>query len=130
ERDRLRLLLNLNNRVASQLDLPQLFQAIATELRRVFDCDFIGLVCPDPSGKYFVQHMVGYPGSKGVFKEGGLYPIDASCSGVAFRTGKPFMIKDLSEGRPFWNRDKDFSKAVATEPFKSGCFLPMLSSGQ
>jgi formate hydrogenlyase transcriptional activator len=130
ERDRLRLLLDLNNRVALQLDLPQLFQAIATELRRVFNCDFIGLVCPDPSGKYFVQHMVDYPGSKGVFKEGGLYPIDASCSGVAFRTGKPFMIKDLSEGRPFWNRDKDFSKAVATEPFKSGCFLPMISAGQ
>jgi len=130
ERDRLRLLLDLNNRVASHLDLPQLFLTISTELRRVFKCDFVGLACPDPSGKYFRQMMVDYPESKGVFKEGGLYPIDASCSGVAFRTGKPFMIKDLSEGRPFWSRDKAFSKAVASEPFKSGCFLPMISAGE
>jgi formate hydrogenlyase transcriptional activator len=130
ERDRLRLLLDLNNRVASQPDLPQLFQAISTELRRVFKCDFVGLVCPDPSGKYFRQRMVDYPGSKGIFKEGGLYPIDASCSGFALRTGKPFMINDLSEGRPFWSRDNDFSKAVGKEPFQSGCFLPMISAGQ
>jgi formate hydrogenlyase transcriptional activator len=125
ERDRLRLLLDLNNRVASQLNLPDLFLTIARELRGVFKCDFVGLACPDASGKYFLQRMVDYPGSKGVFKEGGLYPIDASCSGFAFRSGKPFMIKDLSEGRPFWSRDKDFSNTVATEPFKSGCFLPM-----
>jgi formate hydrogenlyase transcriptional activator len=130
ERDRLRLILDLNNRVASQLELSELFRAISSELRRVFLCDYVGLVCPDESGKYFRQVMVDYPGSKGVFQVGGSYPIDASCSGVAYRTRKPFMIRDLSEGRQFWSRDKDFNKAVSTEPFKSGCFLPMMSRGE
>jgi formate hydrogenlyase transcriptional activator len=130
ERDRLRLILGLNNRVASQLELSELFRTISSEFRRVFQCDYVGLVCPDESGKYFRQGMVDYPGSKGVFREGGSYPIDASCSGVAYRSRKPFMIRNLSEGRPFWSRDKDFSKAVATEPFKSGCFLPLMSRGE
>jgi len=130
ERDRLRLILDLNNRVASELDLKQLFEAMSTELRRVFKCDYVGIACPDESGEYLRQLVVDYPESKGVFREGGQYPVDASCSGVAVRTGKPFMIKDLSEGQPFWRRDETFSKAVATEPFKSGCFLPMIISGQ
>ena len=42
ERDRLRLLLNLNNRVASHLDLRQVFQAMSSELRRVFSREFFG----------------------------------------------------------------------------------------
>lgn len=129
ERDRLRLLLNLNNRVASQLDLPKLFQTISTELRRVFKCDLIGLVCPDLSGKHLRQLMVDYPEGKGFFKEGAVYPIEASCAGVAFRNATPFMINNLIEGKRFWNRDKAFSKVVATELVKSGCFLPLISSG-
>src|SRR5262249_50514951 len=40
ERDRLLLLLDLSNRVASELDLRQVFQAISSEIRRIFKCDF------------------------------------------------------------------------------------------
>ena len=130
ERDRLRLLLDLNNRVASQLDLPQLFRTISTELRRVFKCDFVGLARPERSGKYLRQLMVDYPESNGFFAEGKLYPVDASCAGIALRNAKPFMINDVSEGRPFWSQDEAFSKGVATELVKSGCFLPMISSGR
>ena len=50
ERDRLRLLLDLNNRVAADLDLRQVFQAISSELRRIFKCDFVGLIPPDGMG--------------------------------------------------------------------------------
>jgi len=37
ERDRLLLLLDLSNRVASDLDLRQVFQAISSEIRRMFN---------------------------------------------------------------------------------------------
>lgn len=43
ERDRLRLLLDLNNRVAADCGLRQAFHAISSELRRLFKCECIGL---------------------------------------------------------------------------------------
>ena len=43
ERDRYLLLLDLSNRVASDLDLHQVFQAISSEIRHMFKCDFVGL---------------------------------------------------------------------------------------
>jgi PAS domain S-box-containing protein len=65
ERDRLRLLLDLSNRVASDLDLRQVFQAISSEIRRIFKCDFVGLARPDGTGKQLRQHMIDYPESRG-----------------------------------------------------------------
>jgi PAS domain S-box-containing protein len=46
EHDRLRLLLNLTNNVLSHLDLRQLCQAISSSIRRVMQCDFVGLTLP------------------------------------------------------------------------------------
>jgi len=55
ERDRLRLLLDLNNRVASDLDLRQVFQAFSSEMRRIFKCKFVGLALPDSTGSSCVN---------------------------------------------------------------------------
>ena len=40
ERDRLRLLLDLNNNIVSNLDLRELLRAISTNVRRVMQCDY------------------------------------------------------------------------------------------
>lgn len=130
ERDRLRLLLDLNNRVASHLDLRQLFEAISSELRQVFKCDFVGLAWPDVSGKYLKQHMVNFPDSKELVKEGALYPMGASCSGAAFRSAKPVVLNNLSEGRSIWSSDEAFCNVVTNESFRAACFLPMISEGR
>jgi formate hydrogenlyase transcriptional activator len=79
ERDRLRLLLDLNNRVASDLDLRQVFQAISSEIRRIFKCDFVGLARPDSTDKQMRQHMIDFPESKGLMKEGAMYPMEGIC---------------------------------------------------
>jgi PAS domain S-box-containing protein len=92
ERDRLRLLLDLNNRVASNLDLRQVFQAISSEIRHIFRCDFLGLARPDTTGKQLRQHMIDFPQSKGLMKEGAFYPIEGSLSGAVFRSGKPLVL--------------------------------------
>jgi formate hydrogenlyase transcriptional activator len=127
ERDRLRLLLDLNNRVASHLDLRKIFEAVSSELRRVFNCDFVGLALPESSGRYLRQHMIDFPESKGLFKEGTLYPIEGSLSGVAFRNIKPVLLTKLSKGQHVWNSDQDFYKRITNEgPFESGCFVPLI----
>ena len=130
ERDRLRLLLYLNNSVASNLNLDQLFETISTELRRVFKFDFVGLALPE-NEQYLRQHMTDFPGSKGLLKKGVLYPIDASCSGLVFLSSKPYLLDSLSEGRSIWSADPAFNRMVIEEgPFRSGCFLPLTSGEQ
>jgi formate hydrogenlyase transcriptional activator len=131
ERDRLRLLLDLNNRVASDLELRQVFQAISSEIRRIFKCDFVGLARPVGTNRQLRQDMIDFPESKGLMKEGSLYPIEGSLSGTAFRSAKPLVLNSLAEGNSIWTSDPAFYKRVTEEgPFQSGCFLPLTSGNQ
>jgi formate hydrogenlyase transcriptional activator len=128
ERDGLRLLLDLNNRVASDLDLREVFEAISSELRRTFKCDFVGLARPDGTGKQMRQHMIDFPDSKGLMKEGALYPIEGSLSGAAYRTAKPLVLNSLAEGNSIWSSAPAFYTRLTEEgPFQSGCFLPLVN---
>lgn len=128
ERDRLRLLLDLNNRVASDLDLRQVFQTISSELRRIFKCDFVGLARPDSANKQLRQYMLDFPESKGLMKEGALYPIEGSLSGAVFLSAKPLLLNSLVEGETIWSSDPAFYRRVTEEgPFQSGCFLPLVN---
>jgi formate hydrogenlyase transcriptional activator len=45
---RLKLLLDLTNRVVTQRDLRDLLQEIAASLRRIMHCDTVGVALPDP----------------------------------------------------------------------------------
>src|SRR5205085_555877 len=78
ERDRLRLLLEVNKALVSNLDLPNLFRALAESIRRVTDCDFIGLALPDPVTGQLRQALVDYRESRGVITEGMLVPLHGS----------------------------------------------------
>jgi formate hydrogenlyase transcriptional activator len=131
ERDRLLLLLDLSNRVASDLDLRQVFQAISSEIRRIFRCDFVGLARPDDTGKHLRQHIIDYPETKGLMKEGSLYPIEGSLSGAVLRSAQPLVLNSLAEGNSIWSSNPAFHKRVTEEgPFQSGCFLPLVSGNQ
>lgn len=74
ERDRLRFLLDLNNRVTAHCGLRQVFQAISSELRRLFKCECVGLALPGASDKTLRQHLIDFPERKGHFKEGTTFP--------------------------------------------------------
>src|SRR5215467_3527658 len=131
ERDRLLLLLDLSNRVASDLDLRQVFQAISSEIRRIFKCDFVGLARPDGTGKQLRQHMIDYPESKGLMKEGSFYPVEGSLSGAVLSSAQHLVLNSLAEGNSIWSADLAFYKRVSEEgPFQSGCFLPLVSGNQ
>ncbi len=85
ERDRLRLLLDLNSRVSSHCGLRQVFQAISSELRRQFKCECVGLALPDASDETLHQHLIDFPDGKGHFKEGTTFPVESSAAGLAYR---------------------------------------------
>jgi formate hydrogenlyase transcriptional activator len=53
ERDRLRLLLEITNSMASKLDLRQLVETLSTDLLRVVQCDFCALLLPNSDQSAF-----------------------------------------------------------------------------
>lgn len=132
ERDGLRLLLDLNNRVAAHCGLRQAFQAISGELRRLFKCECVGLALPDDAGEHLQQHLIDFPEGKGYFKEGTIFPMEGSAAGRAFRTVKKIVLNSFSEVRANWNseRFRIFSTIIQHEGTKSGCFLPLMSEGR
>lgn len=132
QKDRLRLLLDLNNRVAAHCGLRQAFHAISSELRRLFRCECVGLAIPESSGETLRQHLIDFPDGKGYFKEGTIFPVESSSAGLAYRTAKAVVLDSFSEVRANWNSEafKVFSRIVDNEGTQSGCFLPLLRDGR
>jgi formate hydrogenlyase transcriptional activator len=132
QRDRFRLLLDLNNRVAAHCGIRRVFHAISSELRRLFKCECVGLALPDRSGDQLRQHLIDFPDGKGYFREGTVFPIESSSAGLAYRSGKAVVLDNFSEVRANWNTEafKVFSAIVDNEGTRSGCFLPLLNDGR
>jgi formate hydrogenlyase transcriptional activator len=123
--EQLKLLLDLTNSVVSTLDLRELLRSISGNLRRVMSCDLAGVGVPDgENDKHLRLYALDFPDSKGFVREEVLIPIEGTPSGMAFKTGEPFvgLIGDLGNMVPD-------SPALA-EGLKSGCVLPLASRGR
>ena len=66
ERDRLKLLLDLNNSVVSTLDLRQLFRAISANVRQVMECDYASVLLPEPDGKQLRVYARNFSAGRGI----------------------------------------------------------------
>src|SRR5207245_1721569 len=66
--DRLQLLLDVTNQVVSNLQLRDLLRAISASVRRVMQCDLVGVFLPD-SEVNRLQTFLDFPESKGFIRE-------------------------------------------------------------
>ena len=121
--DRLKLLLGLTNQLVSNLELRDLLRAISASVRRVMDCDAVGVMLPHAESQHLRVYALDFPESKGFFKEETLIPIEGSHPGEAFLTGKPVVL-----GRPNpATMNSEEHHRVASEGVKSGCLMPLIS---
>src|SRR3989449_156767 len=88
ERDRLRLLLEVNNAVVSRLDLRDVFAATAASLRRVIPHVLASLYLYDPDSEVVSRHALDSPSGKGLLQEGFVGPIASTPAGPAIRDRK------------------------------------------
>ena len=121
ERDRNRLLLEVNNAVASNLDLRQLLQAITTRLRTVIPHDATGLAVWDENIKQLRMHAV-QANDPGPIAEGQPLPMDGSPSGLAFMTGET-VLRDRNDFEEF--HSPYFRKMIEAIGLRSGCNVPL-----
>ena len=123
ERDRLRLLLEVNNTVVSVLDLHQLLNAVSASLRRLVPHEYASLSLYDRETHRLQIHALDFPVSKGLLQEGLSVGVDESPTGRALMTRQPVFI----------NRDSikefgsDIARRILDEGLKSACCLPLIS---
>jgi formate hydrogenlyase transcriptional activator len=121
ERDLLRSLLDLNNRIVSNLDLADLFKTISTNLRRVMNCDAVIIYLPDSKSNKLRVYALDFPSSKGLIQEETLMSMEG-LHGRVYRTGKLWIgnIHEIPESHPR-------AKLTAAEGFKFICILPLIA---
>jgi len=124
ERDRLRLLLQVNNALVSNLDLKSLFAAISKSLREVLHHDYTSLALHDTERNRLKIYALDFPTGHGLIREEMDMPLEGSRAGKAFLQRRPLLIKDF-ESAQF---SSDVSKRFAQEGLRSGVSLPLLGS--
>jgi formate hydrogenlyase transcriptional activator len=125
--ERLKLLLELTNQVVSNLELRDLLRAASASLRRVMNCDVVGVMLPHADGRQLQVYAIDFPDGKGLFREESLIPIEGSHPGEAFRSGKPLLKKRHELDA---ERFPEHYQRVAGEGVQSGCLLPLVSRGR
>ncbi len=120
--DRLQLLFDVTNQVVSKLQLRDLLRAISGNIRRVMQCDCASLALPNAENNQLQLNVLDFPEGKGFLHEEGVYSIEGSPYGTAFRTMKPLALHNPFTG---W-LDNPVVQSRMCEGFKSLCFVPLI----
>ena len=128
ERDRLQLVLEVNNSVVSNLELRDLFQALSTSLRRVIAHDSASLMLPDAQTAGMLRiHALDFPQGRGFLQQDMLLSIANSNPGKAFTTGQPLLVGSGPGYVPFTNSNG--VRIADVEGLCSSLVLPLRLSG-
>ena len=119
--DRLQLLLDVTNQVVSNLQLRDLLRAIAASVRRVMQCDLVGVFLPDLDGNRMQTFTLDFPDGKGFIRED-YCSMEGSLGGYVFGTGKPW-IGNAADVLQLGLKDEP----AIPEGLKTGCFVPLVS---
>lgn len=120
--ERVQLLLEINNAVASHLDLTELMEAILSCLRRVFPYDVVGLGIYDAEINQLRSYANVVPDIPEFLEEGEPIPLEGTIPGLVFTSGKPVLLDRFDDPR-FASR---FSKKFFDAGFRSGGAVPLM----
>jgi formate hydrogenlyase transcriptional activator len=127
ERDRLRLLLEVNNAVVTHLDLHELLAAISASLRAVLHHEFLSLSLYDPESERLRVHVLDFAEGKGLVREGISMRVDDAPSGLALRARRPVALTIGEIERRF---NSEYARGLSGEGIKSGCGFPLIAHGR
>ena len=89
DRDRLRLILDVNNAVVSTLNLRQLFHGITSSLRRVMHHEYTSLALFEPATQKLRLLALDFPTGRGLVREETDVPLADSPAGMVLMTRSP-----------------------------------------
>jgi formate hydrogenlyase transcriptional activator len=125
ERDRLQVLLEINNVLVTTRELPELFRGIVATIERVIQLDYTSLALLDPSTGLLKIFALDFPGRQQLIKQEVVIPRDASPAGHAIATGKPL----LARGEELDRYPSEIVRTLRAEGLQTICCIPLINHG-
>jgi formate hydrogenlyase transcriptional activator len=126
ERDRLQVLLEVNNVLVTSRELPEVFRSIVSTLKRVIHHDYTSLALLDPVSGLLKIHALDFPGHQGLFKQEITVSRDASPAGNAIATGQPLLARGAELNR----YTSEVIRVLRREGLESVCCVPLITQGR
>jgi formate hydrogenlyase transcriptional activator len=123
ERDRLQVLLEVNNVLVSSRELPVLFRGIVTSLEKVIHHDYTSLALRDSSSGLLKIHALDFSSRPGLFDQEITVPLDTTPSGHCFTTGQPLLARGAEIDR-FSN---EIIRMLRAEGVQTICCVPLIT---
>ncbi|MBZ5500678.1 MAG: sigma 54-interacting transcriptional regulator [Acidobacteriia bacterium] len=121
KRAREAFLLEITNTLLSQLDVSELFSAIASSIRLVKDFDYATLAQYDAETKMFRIQRLDTSTDEDDPPIEVLLPVAGSPAGWAYASGKPLLFK----GEPGERLPVEMPPHLLWQSVKSGCWIPL-----
>jgi formate hydrogenlyase transcriptional activator len=125
ERDRLQVLLEVNNVLVSTRELPELFRGIVSSLEKVIHHDYTSLALRDSGSGLLKIHALDFSSRPGLFDQEITVPLDTTPSGICFTTGQPLLARGAEIDR-FHN---EVIRMLRAEGVQTICCVPLITQG-
>jgi len=122
ERDRLRILLEVNGAIGSRLELHDFLEAVSRTLQRVLSHDIVSISLYEPEEEHLRLYTLIFPGGHGLLQEGMTVPVKGTVLGAVLTSRKAVRVASISDK----DTPPDILELLRREGLKSGAVLPLL----
>jgi formate hydrogenlyase transcriptional activator len=126
ERDRLRVLLEINNVLVNSRELPELFRGIVSAIERVIHLDYTSLALLDPVSGQLKIYALDFPGGQHLIQPEMAVSREASPAGRAIATGQPV----LARGEEFDQYPSEILRILRRQGIQAVCCIPLVNHGK
>jgi formate hydrogenlyase transcriptional activator len=123
--DQLQLLLNLTNRITSNLEFRDLLRAVAANIRGVVHAEGVTISLQDAASEKFRVFAIDFPHGKGVIKEE-LLVRPSTAVKKALETLRP-VVSHTCDGNEFVSEVSDI---MVAEGLRAYCSIPLVNRGR
>jgi len=125
DRDRQRMLLEVNNAVVSHLNLDDVFKAVSANLRKVIPHDMSSLVLFESETRQYRVHVLRFAKGDSFIEEGSIDDPETGLCDAAISSRRPVLYNEpqLQE----LSAECEVAGYLLTEGVKSLCSLPLMS---
>jgi len=126
ERDRLQVLLDINNLLISTRDPSAVFQGIVSSLKPVLQHDYTSLALLDSSSGLLKIHALDLPGNAPLSRSELAVPLEGSPSGQCFASGQVL----ISRGKEIDRYQLDVMRYFRSRGVEVICCVPLSTHGR
>jgi formate hydrogenlyase transcriptional activator len=123
ERDRLRLLLEVSEAIASHRDLEELFRDLAQRLPEIVPFDYINAVLHEPA-RDVMRLWLLVTSTPSTISPGLELPVDESPGGLVWKTQQPLTVNDVTQERRF----PRLTAMLCENGIQSFCVVPLTTA--